>query len=109
ISAPANPRRKCGSTPCPLGGVGSLLKDAGAKHRPVRTEGGTGGVTSKDREALDDSSAASAGLKLIVVTGLSGAGKSTVLNALEDLGYLCVDNLPPPVLGQTLDALLTAG
>ena len=32
---------------------------------------------------------------IAVVTGLSGAGRSTVLNALEDLGFYCVDNLPP--------------
>jgi len=32
--------------------------------------------------------------KVIVVTGLSGAGKSTVSKALEDLGYVVVDNVP---------------
>ena len=31
---------------------------------------------------------------VVVVTGLSGAGKSTALRALEDLGFFCVDNLP---------------
>ncbi len=31
---------------------------------------------------------------VVVVTGLSGAGKSTALHALEDLGYFCIDNLP---------------
>lgn len=35
---------------------------------------------------------------LIIVTGLSGAGKSIAINALEDLGYYCVDNLPPQFL-----------
>ncbi|MBK8575842.1 MAG: RNase adapter RapZ [Elusimicrobia bacterium] len=34
----------------------------------------------------------------VVVTGLSGAGKSTALRALEDMGYFCVDNLPLPLL-----------
>jgi UPF0042 nucleotide-binding protein len=48
-------------------------------------------------------------LELVIVTGLSGAGKSTAVAALEDLGYFCVDNLPIPVLGQTLDALDQAG
>ncbi len=33
-------------------------------------------------------------MKLIVISGLSGAGKSIALNVLEDLGYYCVDNLP---------------
>lgn len=34
----------------------------------------------------------------VVVTGLSGAGKTTALRALEDMGYFCVDNLPLPLL-----------
>ena len=34
-------------------------------------------------------------MNIVVVTGLSGAGRSTALRALEDLGYYCVDNLPP--------------
>lgn len=37
-------------------------------------------------------------MKLIVVTGLSGSGKSIALNTLEDLGYFCVDNLPVSLL-----------
>jgi len=37
-------------------------------------------------------------LRLILVSGLSGAGKSVVLNALEDLGYRCIDNLPASML-----------
>ncbi len=35
---------------------------------------------------------------LVLVTGLSGSGKSTAAKALEDLGYYCVDNLPLPLL-----------
>ena len=37
-------------------------------------------------------------MELIIVTGMSGAGKSRVINALEDLGYFCVDNVPPLML-----------
>lgn len=47
--------------------------------------------------------------EIVVVTGLSGAGRTTALNALEDLGYYCVDNLPPPVLIATLEALQESG
>ena len=36
--------------------------------------------------------------RLLLVTGMSGAGKSTVLNALEDMGWDCVDNLPSALL-----------
>lgn len=35
---------------------------------------------------------------VIIVSGLSGAGKSTALKALEDMGYHCIDNLPPALL-----------
>jgi UPF0042 nucleotide-binding protein len=38
----------------------------------------------------------------VVVTGLSGAGKTSALRALEDLGYFCVDNLPLPLLPNLL-------
>lgn len=37
-------------------------------------------------------------MKFIIVTGMSGAGKSTVLKFLEDLGFFCVDNLPPALI-----------
>ena len=33
-------------------------------------------------------------MKIVIVTGMSGAGKSTALNMLEDEGYYCVDNMP---------------
>jgi len=41
--------------------------------------------------------------KVIVVTGLSGAGKSTVSKALEDLGYVVVDNVPVDLLHNLLE------
>ncbi len=37
-------------------------------------------------------------MALVIVTGMSGAGKSKAVNTLEDLGYYCVDNLPPRFL-----------
>jgi len=37
-------------------------------------------------------------LNLVVITGLSGAGKTQALQSLEDMGYFCVDNLPPGLL-----------
>jgi UPF0042 nucleotide-binding protein len=39
-------------------------------------------------------------MRIVVVTGVSGAGKSTALRALEDLGFYCVDNLPSPLIGK---------
>ncbi|MDY3119013.1 MAG: RNase adapter RapZ [Peptoniphilus sp.] len=42
-------------------------------------------------------------MKLLVLTGLSGAGKSQALKAAEDLGYYCVDNLPPALFPKFID------
>lgn len=47
------------------------------------------------------------GTPFIVVTGLSGAGKSHALRALEDLGYFCVDNLPIALIPTFADLTLT--
>lgn len=46
---------------------------------------------------------------LVVVSGLSGAGKSTAVHALEDVGFFCIDNLPPPGVNACLEALTSAG
>lgn len=37
-------------------------------------------------------------MELIIITGLSGSGKSRTINALEDIGFFCVDNLPPKLI-----------
>ena len=46
--------------------------------------------------------------ELLIVTGMSGAGRSTVGNALEDLGWYVVDNLPPQMLGPISDLFTLA-
>lgn len=43
--------------------------------------------------------------QIVVVTGISGAGKATAIRALEDGGYFCIDNLPVPVLPRLLELL----
>lgn len=45
-------------------------------------------------------------MTLLVVTGLSGAGKSMAVNALEDIGYFCIDNLPAGLLPRLVDFAL---
>lgn len=42
-------------------------------------------------------------MRIVVITGMSGAGKSTALKALEDIGYFCVDNLPFAILPKFLE------
>jgi UPF0042 nucleotide-binding protein len=44
-------------------------------------------------------------LQLLVVSGMSGAGRSTALRLLEDLAYYCVDNLPPALLPRLIELL----
>lgn len=44
-------------------------------------------------------------MDFIIVTGMSGAGKSKVLNALEDIGYYCSDNIPPQFIVQFAEIL----
>src|SRR5215831_16716094 len=40
--------------------------------------------------------------EVVLVTGISGSGKSVALHALEDAGFFCVDNLPPELLREFL-------
>lgn len=45
-----------------------------------------------------ESGAAPSSPQIVIVSGLSGAGKSHVLHCFEDVGFFCVDNLPPPLI-----------
>ena len=40
-------------------------------------------------------------MNLLIVSGLSGAGKSVAMNALEDIGFFCIDNIPAALLPST--------
>lgn len=60
------------------------------------------GSNAPDLE-LSDPDDTSSSPHVVIVTGLSGSGKSTAINALEDLGFFCIDNLPVPLLGKVLD------
>lgn len=42
-------------------------------------------------------------MELLIISGMSGAGKSTALRAVEDIGYFCVDNMPPMLLSTFYD------
>ena len=42
-------------------------------------------------------------MELVIVTGLSGAGKSLAMNALEDIGYFCIDNIPAGLMPRLLE------
>ena len=42
-------------------------------------------------------------MQIVIVTGMSGSGKSSAMDVLEDIGYYCIDNLPPQLLGKFID------
>ena len=42
-------------------------------------------------------------MRIVIVTGMSGAGKSTVLKMFEDIGYYCVDNMPVALVEKFVD------
>ncbi|MRG84731.1 RNase adapter RapZ [Salinibacillus xinjiangensis] len=44
-------------------------------------------------------------IDLVIITGMSGAGKTVAVQSLEDLGYFCVDNLPPALLSKFLELM----
>ena len=46
-------------------------------------------------------------MRIVLITGISGSGKTVALNVLEDAGYFCVDNLPPSLLPQLVTAFTT--
>ena len=48
------------------------------------------------------------GTKLIIITGMSGAGKTVAVQSFEDLGYYCVDNLPPTLIPKFLELMRDA-
>ncbi|WP_348695062.1 RNase adapter RapZ [Duganella fentianensis] len=48
-------------------------------------------------------------MRIVLLTGISGSGKSVALNVLEDTGFYCVDNLPPALLASLVDTLVQEG
>ncbi len=47
-------------------------------------------------------------MKFLIVTGLSGSGKSGVVNVLEDIGYYCVDNIPPKLIPELSELCMSS-
>lgn len=62
-----------------------------------------------DAADSDETTAARAGIEVVVISGLSGAGRSTAARSLEDLGWFVVDNLPAELIGTMVDLGAKAG
>jgi UPF0042 nucleotide-binding protein len=63
-------------------------------------------TTERSAHATDSGSGS---MRLVLISGLSGSGKSIALNVLEDTGYTCIDNLPVPLLRETMEILRASG
>ncbi|MDG5786605.1 RNase adapter RapZ [Evansella sp. AB-P1] len=56
-----------------------------------------------------DSNQTSQDLELVIITGMSGAGKTVAVQSFEDMGYFCVDNLPPALIPKFIDLVEGSG
>ncbi len=75
--------------------------------RPLRPLRG-----ASDRKSAGKPGAPAVGSRLqdlVVITGFSGAGKSTAMNVFEDAGYFCVDNLPPEMIRSLVELFVHEG
>jgi UPF0042 nucleotide-binding protein len=75
--------------------------------RPLRPVSG-----ANDRRSAADAGEPSLRSRLrdlVVITGFSGAGKSTAMNVFEDAGYFCVDNLPPEMIRSLVELVVHKG
>jgi RNase adapter protein RapZ len=68
--------------------------------RPLRSAAGGKSSEPVVESRLED---------LVVITGFSGAGKSTAMNVFEDAGYFCVDNLPPEMIRSLVELFVHKG
>jgi UPF0042 nucleotide-binding protein len=66
-------------------------------------------MTARPETPAPDPMEGSALTDLVVITGFSGAGKSTAMAAFEDEGYFCVDNLPPEMIRSLVDLFMHEG
>ncbi|PYZ95805.1 RNase adapter RapZ [Alteribacter lacisalsi] len=48
-------------------------------------------------------------MEIVIITGMSGAGKTVAVQSFEDLGYFCVDNLPPALIPKFIDLIENSG
>ena len=118
--------RRAATTPracSPIGSSAQPAPDRSRARRPTRTtkssspEARGEGKRARDQRRKTPAgqgqaagrSAAKGGQPFIVLTGLSGSGKSQAIRALEDLGYFCVDNLPTTLIPTLAKLSLRAG
>src|SRR4029078_2335492 len=78
----------------------AVVDEPGARAGDARVERGAGG--EKGVAMSQPGGGSKPSREIVLVTGISGSGKSVALHALEDAGFFCVDNLPPELLREFL-------
>src|SRR6476659_7548463 len=83
-------------------------------HEELRDSGGDGGAAEsvpagRVGESEPAGRAGESDIDVVLVTGLSGAGRGTAAKVLEDLGWYVADNLPPELIAQMVELGLAAG
>ena len=48
-------------------------------------------------------------LQLVIITGMSGAGKTVAIQSFEDMGYFCIDNMPPNLIPKFWELIKESG
>src|SRR5438132_12998784 len=67
------------------------------------------GMDELDEQTATPTEVVTALTDLVIITGFSGAGKSTTMAAFEDEGYFCVDNLPSEMIRSLIELFMHAG
>lgn len=80
-----------------------------ARTDPAMTDSATAGTRPADGPRSDPASDPASDIDVVLVTGLSGAGRGTAAKVLEDLGWYVADNLPPELIARMVDLGLAAG
>ena len=98
-------RRDSGKVTRPSGGAGRIEKMPVLRPlRPLRA-GSERRSAAKSAHPVVESRLRD----FVVITGFSGAGKSTAMNVFEDAGYFCVDNLPPEMIRSLVELFMHKG
>ncbi|MEY3019623.1 MAG: RNase adapter RapZ [Actinomycetota bacterium] len=71
--------------------------------------GPTGASPTSEAATTSEGSGAADRRRILVITGMSGAGRSTVSNVVEDLGWFVIDNLPPTLIAPVTDLAFAPG
>lgn len=77
--------------------------EAASRDAELGPEGSNGAAGTLDLPSVQADELPNLPVRLIIITGISGSGKSQALRIFEDIGFYCVDNLPPVLMPQLAD------